>query len=115
MPHSNRWRDHYRPAYRCIQIYNPFYEVTSILASTRLGLKEIRNDFIFSYSDIIYDADILNDFINAIERLLRKGQKIAPYIIDQNRKWIDVDSLDRLEVAKTIFREGGKRGQMAKG
>ena len=165
---------------RCI--YNPFFEVTSILASTWLGLKEIRNDFIFSYSDIIYDADILNglieypakcvigvtehsisrdsekvkirgkrvtaiskdmsefeadgefigiakftgsavkafrstvdelarentfpeyDFINAIERLLLKGQKIAPYIVEKNRKWIDIDSLDRLEVAEKIFR-----------
>ena len=167
---------------RCIQIYNPFFEVTGILASTWLGLKAIRNDFIFSYSDIIYDADILNgiieypakcvigvtehsisrdsekvkirgkrvtaiskdmsefeadgefigiakfsgsavkafrstvdelarentfpeyDFINAIERLLLKGQKIAPYIVEKNRKWIDIDSLDRLEVAKKIFR-----------
>ena len=167
---------------RCIQIYNPFFEVTGILASTWLGLKAIRNDFIFSYSDIIYDADILKglieypakcvigltehsitrdsekvkisgkrvtaiskdmsefeadgefigiakfsgsavkafrstvdelarentfpeyDFINAIERLLLKGQKIAPYIVEKNRKWIDIDSLDRLEVAKKIFR-----------
>ena len=165
---------------RCI--YNPFFEVAGILASTWLGLKEIQNDFIFSYSDIIYDADILKgiieypakcvigvkkqsisrdsekvkirgkrvtaiskdmsefeadgefigiakfigsaakafhsiveelarentfpeyDFINAIERLLLKGQKIAPYLVDKNKKWIDIDSLDRLEEAKRHFR-----------
>jgi len=63
--------------------------VTGILASTWLGLKEI-----------------WTDFINAIERLLLKGHKIAPYVIDSKRKWIDVDSLDRLEVAKRIFRVG---------
>lgn len=164
---------------RCI--YNPFFEVAGILASTWLGLREIRNDFIFSYSDIIYDADILKgiieypakcvigvkkqsisrdsekvkirgkwvtaiskdmsefeadgefigiakfagsaakafrniveelarentfpeyDFINAIERLLLKGHKIAPYLVG-NKKWIDIDSLDRLEEAKKLFR-----------
>lgn len=48
---------------RCIQLYNPFYAVTGILASTWLGLKEIRNEFIFSYSDIIYDVDILKGLI----------------------------------------------------
>ncbi|MBA7516237.1 hypothetical protein ES705_08283 [subsurface metagenome] len=163
---------------RCI--YNPFFEVAGILASTWLGLKEIRNDFIFSYSDIIYDAEILKgvieypakcvigvkkhsisrdsekvkirgkrvtaiskdmsefeadgefigiakfigsaakafrstveelarentfpeyDFINAIERLLLKGQKIAPYFVG-NKEWIDIDSLDRLEEAKGYF------------
>ena len=165
---------------RCI--YNPFFEVTGILASTWLGLREIRNDFIFSYSDIIYDADILKgiieypakcvigvrkhsisrdsekvkihgkrvtaiskdmsefeadgefigiakfigsaakafrsiveelarentfpeyDFINAIERLLLKGHKITPYRVEKNKKWIDIDSLDRLEEAKKLFR-----------
>jgi choline kinase len=165
---------------RCI--YNPFFEVAGILASTWLGLKEIRNDFIFSYSDIIYDADILKgiveypakcvigvkkhsisrdsekvkirgkqvtaiskdlsefdadgefmgiakftgkaakifcrtveelarentfpeyDFINAIERLLLKGEKIAPYIVNKNKKWMDIDSLDRFEEAKKYFR-----------
>ena len=46
------------------------------------------------------------DFINAIERFLLKGQKIAPYVVPKNRKWLDVDSLDRLEVAKKIFRVG---------
>ena len=45
-----------------------------------------------------------DDFINAIERLLLKGQKIAPYVVPKNRKWIDIDSLDRLEVAERIFR-----------
>ncbi len=165
---------------RCI--YNPFFEITGILASTWLGLKEIQNDFIFSYSDIIYDADILKgiieypskcvigvkkqgisrdsekvkirgkrvtaiskdlsefeadgefigiakftgkasknfwstveelarentfpeyNFINAIERLLLKGEKIAPYLISKNKKWFDIDSLDRLEEAKKQFR-----------
>ena len=48
---------------RCIQIYNPLFEVTGILASTWLGLKAIQNDFIFSYSDIIYDADILKGLL----------------------------------------------------
>jgi len=164
---------------RCI--YNPFFEVSGILASTWLGLKEIQNDFIFSYSDIIYDEDILKgiieypakcvigvkkhsisrdsekvkirgkqvtaiskdmsefeadgefigiakfagsavkafrstveelarentfpkyDFINALERLLLKGQKIAPYLVDRNKEWIDIDSLDRLEEAKRYF------------
>lgn len=163
---------------RCI--YNPLSEVSGILASTWLGLKEIQNDFVFSYSDIIYDADILKgvieypakcvigvkkqsisrdsekvkirgkrvtaiskdmsefesdgefigiakfigsaakafhstveelarentfpeyDFINAIERLLLKGQKIVPYFIG-NKKWIDIDSLERLEEAKKLF------------
>lgn len=164
---------------RCI--YNPFFEVAGILASTWLGLKEIQNDFIFSYSDIIYDVDILKgiieypakcvigvkkhsisrdsekvknrgkrvtaiskdmsefeadgefigiakftgsavkafrstveelarentfpeyDFINAIERLLLKGYKIAPYLVNKNKEWIDIDSLDRLEEAKKLF------------
>ena len=164
---------------RCI--YNPFFAVAGILASTWLGLKEIQNDFVFTYSDIIYDADILKglieypakcvigvkkhsigrdsekvkirgkgvtaiskdmpefeadgefigiakfagsavkafrntveelarentfpeyDFINAIERLLLKGHKIAPYLVDKNKKWIDVDSLDRLEEVKKYF------------
>lgn len=164
---------------RCI--YNPFFDVAGILASTWLGLKEIQTDFIFSYSDIIYDSDILKgiieypakcvigvkkqsvskdsekvkirgkqvtaisrdmsefevdgefigiakfagsavkafcstveelarentfpeyDFINALERLLLKGYKIAPYIVDKNKRWIDIDSLDRLEEAKKLF------------
>jgi len=42
---------------RCI--FNPFFEVTGIIASTWFGAKEIQNDF-----------------INAIERLLLKGQKM---------------------------------------
>jgi len=164
---------------RCI--YNPFSEVAGILASTWLGLKDIRNNFIFSYSDIVYDADILKGiieypakcvigvkkrnmsrdsekvkirgkqvtaiskdmpefeadgefigiakftgssvkafrstveelarentfpeyaFINAIERLLLKGHKITPYLVDKSKKWIDIDSLDRLEEAKKHF------------
>jgi len=164
---------------RCV--YNPFFEVAGILASTWLGLKEIQTDFIFSYSDILYDPGILKgiieypakcvigvkkqsisrdsekvkirgervtaiskdmsefeadgefigivkfvgsavkafrstveelalentfpeyDFINAIERLLLKGHKIAPYLVDKNKAWIDIDSLDRLEEAKKLF------------
>lgn len=39
------------------------------------------------------------DFINAIERLLLKGQKIVPYFVG-DKEWIDIDSLDRLEEAK---------------
>ena len=42
------------------------------------------------------------DFINAIERLLLKGQKIVPYFVGAE-KWIDIDSLDRLEEAKRYF------------
>jgi len=42
------------------------------------------------------------DFINAIERLLLKGDKIIPYIV-KAEKWIDIDSLDRLEEAKRYF------------
>jgi choline kinase len=176
---EDKFSEHIGNRVRCI--YNPFSEVTGILASTWFGLKEIQNDFIFSYSDIIYDSDILKgiieypakcvigvkkqsisrdsekvkirgkgvtaiskdmpefeadgefigiakfagsavkafrntveelarentfpeyDFINAIERLLLKGHKIAPYLVDKNKKWIDVDSLDRLEEVKKYF------------
>ena len=175
---EDRLSEHIGNRGRCI--YNPFFEVTSILASTWLGLKAIQNDFIFSYSDIIYDTDILKgiieypakcvigvkkhgigrdsekvkirgkrvsaiskdmsefesdgefigiakfvgsvaktfrstveelarentfpeyDFINAIERLLLKGQEIVPYFVGAE-KWIDIDSLDRLEEAKRYF------------
>jgi choline kinase len=175
---EDRLSEHIGNRGRCI--YNPFFEVTGILASTWLGLKAIQNDFIFSYSDIIYDTDILKgiieypakcvigvkkhgigrdaekvkirgkrvsaiskdlsefesdgefigiakfvgpvaktfrstveelarentfpeyDFINAIERLLLKGQKIVPYVVGAE-KWIDIDSLDRLEEAKRYF------------
>jgi len=44
-------------------IYNPFFDITNILVSLWFAREEMNEEFIFSYSDIVYDKQILSDLI----------------------------------------------------
>ena len=63
-------------------IYNPFFDITNIMVSLWFAREEMKGEFIFSYSDIIYDKQILLD-------LLAKKQDIVMVV---DKKEIDEES-----------------------
>ncbi len=44
-------------------IYNPFFDITNIMVSLWFAREEMKGGFIFSYSDILYDREILKDLL----------------------------------------------------
>ncbi len=44
-------------------IYNPFFDITNIMVSLWFAKEEMGGGFIFSYSDILYDREILKDLM----------------------------------------------------
>ena len=44
-------------------IYNPFFDITNIMVSLWFAREEMKGGFIFSYSDILYDKEILKDLL----------------------------------------------------
>jgi len=44
-------------------IYNPFFDITNIMVSLWFAREEMKGGFIFSYSDILYDREILRDLL----------------------------------------------------
>jgi choline kinase len=44
-------------------VYNPFFDITNMLVSLWFAREEMRDGFIFSYSDILYHKQILSDLI----------------------------------------------------
>lgn len=45
-------------------IYNPFFDITNIMASLWFARAEMNKAFIFSYSDILYDKQLLKDLLS---------------------------------------------------
>lgn len=44
-------------------IHNPFFDITNIMVSLWFAREEMKGSFIFSYSDIVYDREILKDLL----------------------------------------------------
>ena len=51
-------------------IYNPFFDITNIMVSLWFAREEMRGGFIFSYSDILYDREILRDLLATKEDMV---------------------------------------------
>ncbi len=46
-------------------IFNPFFDITNIMVSLWFAREEMKKEFIFSYSDIVYDKQILKDLLSS--------------------------------------------------
>ena len=56
-------------------IYNPFFDITNIMVSLWFAIDEMKEELIFSYSDIVYDKEILlglmankHDIVMAVDK-----------------------------------------------
>lgn len=58
-------------------VFNPFYETTNVLSSFWVGMNYLKDDFIYSHADTIFDAPILEKLLEA------KGNIVLPVDIKQ--------------------------------
>jgi len=87
--------------------YNPNYLENNILASLFYAESEMKDGFLFTYSDIIYTA-------NTVRKLLQNGGDIA-LVVDKNwAQRYEGRTLHPVDEAELVFVENGKIAKISK-
>jgi len=84
-------------------IYNPFFDITNIMVSLWFARGEMKEELIFSYSDIVYDKQILLDLMENKHDIVMAVDKKPT---DEESEKVLVDYCGLIKELDEMVREG---------